>query len=131
MEGFNKKDKKFFLFFEFLGTCILTVAFNMAGQGLNFSTAIVASTLFIVSLMSWEISTAHFNSALTLGALIYAGDLKANLLPFCSLLTMQVFGSFTGIFITWYLSKVTETDTTKSTTPEPPILCPPLSLMNP
>lgn len=113
MEGFNRKDKKFFLFFEFLGTVILTVAFNMAGkQSINGASqpTIVASTLFIVSLMSWEISTAHFNSALTLGAFIYAGDLKQNLLPFCGLCAMQVFGSFTGIFITWYLSKVTEED---------------------
>ena len=109
MEGFDRKDKKFFLFFEFLGMVILTISFNMVGQlsfagGDTLNKMFTSLTLFIVSLMSWEISCAHFNTAITIGSYIYEGQLKKNLPPFLGIVTVQILGCLCGIFMTWYLS---------------------------
>ena len=37
MENFKKKNRNFFLLFEFLGTVALTVTFNFADQSLTTS----------------------------------------------------------------------------------------------
>ena len=131
MENFKKKDRNFFLFFEFLGTVILTVAFNMGKQQNATGGQIMATTLFVISLVSWEISSAHFNSAVTLGSFIYTGNYKENLLPFIGILFMQIIGSLTGIFMTWYLSLIDEANDQKETLPRPPILCPMLTVQQP
>merc|ERR1712086_349203 len=113
MEGFEVKDKKFFLFFEFLGTMVLTIAFNMCGLQAQASAGvrsnIISKTIFIISLISWEISSAHFNSAITLGAWICAGDYKKNLTPMFAIIMMQCFGAATATFFTWYFSSVDPT----------------------
>ena len=58
-----EKDKvlKFtYLIYEFLGTALITVAYNMAAK--NY-----AMVLLVVSIWSWNVSAAHFNMAITLG----------------------------------------------------------------
>ena len=110
MEGYDVKDKKFFFFFEFLGTMILTVAFNFVDLANVYIRAlIIAKVIFIVSFVSWEVSAAHFNPAVTLGSYLFTGNLKENMQPMLGIIAMQVLGILIGIFITWYLSLIQDT----------------------
>ena len=90
----------------------------------------MATTLFLMSLQSWEISSAHFNSAVTFGSFIYSGDYKQNLLTFIMIIVVQIFGSMTGIFLTWYFSLINEENNQTVTIPMPPTLCPQLEVIS-
>lgn len=87
----------------------------------------MALVLFIVSLVSWEISCAHFNSAVTIGTFIFSGNFKENSGALTAILVVQVLGALTGIFVTWYLSLIDDTGAQKTTSPSPPTLCPQIS----
>lgn len=87
----------------------------------------MALVLFIISLVSWEISCAHFNSAVTIGTYIYSGNFKANSGALIAILVVQILGALTGIFVTWYLSLIVDSGDQKQTTPSPPTLCPQIS----
>ena len=66
MEGFQQKHKVTFLAYEFLGAAFTTIAFNLCfGQ---------VAQVFIFSLLAWELSCAHFNAAITIGAFFYKYD---------------------------------------------------------
>jgi hypothetical protein len=55
-EDYNNKDKLRYFFYEFIGTAILTMSYNM---GANF---------YLIALwLCWEVSAAHFNMAISLG----------------------------------------------------------------
>lgn len=57
----NIKSSRFRKFFyEFVGCAFLSYAFNIGG------TQTYASALFIVSVMAWDVSDAHFNFGITL-----------------------------------------------------------------
>jgi len=68
MEGFQQKHRVTFLAYEFFGTAFMTVAFNLTlGVG-------QISQVFVFSLLAWELSCAHFNMAITIGAFLYKFD---------------------------------------------------------
>ena len=48
-----------YLLYEFLGTALISVAYNMANKYYSI-------VLLVVSIWSWNISAAHFNMAITL-----------------------------------------------------------------
>ena len=52
--------------YEFIGTALLSLASN-----LEFGMVIVPHTLLIVSIWSWELSSAHFNICITIAQLIF------------------------------------------------------------
>jgi len=60
------KEKGIFLFYEFVGTAILTIGYNF-----NTFNTVNFEIYFICSLLAWEISSAHFNLGTTLTCLVY------------------------------------------------------------
>ena len=66
MEGFAEKNKPIYLFYEFLGTALIVLTFNIGQSALGF-------ILLLVSIWSWEVSCAHFNPAITLAQLVGEG----------------------------------------------------------
>ena len=78
MENFEKRNKNLLLAYELLGTALLTFCFNFTGSNKNLST-----TIFLTSLWCWELSTAHFNLAITIGSFFYnLHQGSKNLFPF-------------------------------------------------
>ena len=120
MESFNAKGKAPFLLYEFLGTAILTVAYNLSEKTL------LPFVLFFVSLMAWELSSAHFNIALTIGSLIVEpAKIVSNIVPFLAIIFVQFCGSLFGILLTYICSKVTyPSEETKDIFPKVSVLCP-------
>lgn len=75
----EKIKSKSFLAYEFLGTALVTFCYNTSS---NYSYFLVIPTLWC-----WDTSLAHFNTALTLGALVQGPsmnkvNLMKNLIPF-------------------------------------------------
>ena len=69
------KNKKMFFAYEFIGTAFLTWGYNMTGNS--------GVMIFILSLMCWEVSCAHFNNAISLGNLFFNHkSFKDNLPPY-------------------------------------------------
>jgi len=67
MEGFFEvKSKPLFLLYEFIGTALIVLTYNIGQVALGF-------VIFIVSIWSWEVSSAHFNPAITV-AQLFIGD---------------------------------------------------------
>ena len=74
----DKNKLKFFLY-ELLGTAVLTWGYNISGGN-------GGSLLFVLSLICWEVSCAHFNNSISLATLIFnRQDFKENLTPFAIL----------------------------------------------
>jgi len=87
------------MLYEFLGTTILTLAFNINGSKID------SSILLIVSWWSWEISTAHFNLAVTLGNLLFKPHTMVSNLPlFLKTAVAQVAGAAFGTLLTYFVS---------------------------
>ena len=65
MKRFFTSNKLLFIFYEILGTFMLTYAYNMSGilGCINVS--------FVISFLSWDLSSSHFNFAITLGECIF------------------------------------------------------------
>ena len=58
-KDYKDKDKLRYFFYEFIGTAILTVGYNMGAD------------LYLIALwLCWEVTACHFNMALSMGALI-------------------------------------------------------------
>ena len=58
--------------------------------------------LYIATLVSWEVSAAHFNNALSIGTLFFNHtDFKENLVPYLILTIVQFLGSLAGLLLTW------------------------------
>lgn len=76
MENLKEKSTLIFFLYEFLGTAILTYAYQISGNYIY--------VIFVITFWSWEVSAAHFNTAITIGSFIYntkeLKDLKANIL---------------------------------------------------
>jgi hypothetical protein len=123
MHGYEDKNKVHYYLYEFLGTVIVTVGYNITS-----SSAI--PILLIVSLWSWEKSAAHFNAALTIGEFMMTiGDpqkMMRSALPTLFILLVQFLGALAGIFVTYLCSRITTDAATniKTTQPTVPVLCP-------
>lgn len=66
MDRFSEKtfgQRVAYLVYEFLGCLILTMIVNSPSN----THAILGSSLFVVSFLSWEVSAAQFNMGVTLG----------------------------------------------------------------
>ena len=74
MENIHKRRQGTFYKYEFFGVAILTLSCNFCGfngfSDAGFSYEPVSKMLFLVSIWSWDLSCAHFNSAVTLARLI-------------------------------------------------------------
>ena len=68
----------------------------------------------MVSLLSWEISSAHFNPIITIASYIFEGNYKKNSGSFMLILLMQLIGAVIVGCLSWIL--------------EPPKLCPHVAL---
>ena len=96
MEGFESKNKQMFLGYEFAGTALATVAFNMgAGYG-------QVTWIFVFSILAWELSSAHFNMAITIGSFLFNYDqAQSNAKSFIAILVVQTCGTFFGTLLTY------------------------------
>lgn len=56
------------LAYEFLGSCLVSMAYNL-NKETNSGMRNYILTLFIVSIWGWKVSSAHFNFAITTGSL--------------------------------------------------------------
>ena len=90
---------------EFLGTALLTYAFNCGGQ----SFAIRGYAYFLSFLLAFRFSGAHFNPALTLAKYFSAKSEAKNCKSFVKRVLLiwvaQILGSFFGIFMVYILIK--------------------------
>ena len=120
MHGYEDKNKLHYYMYEFIGTVVITVAYNL-------SQSYVGALLF-VSIWAWDVSAAHFNMALTIGEFCMNASLlnaKSNAMPLLGLLITQFIAGLTGIFITFLCSHITNpNDRLKITVPNVPRLCP-------
>jgi hypothetical protein len=57
-----------YLFYEIIGCCFLTMAFMLDQKTMYPYVA------FVVSLWAWKHGGAHFNTAITVGDLVYNSD---------------------------------------------------------
>ena len=72
MENINKRRQGTFYQYEFLGMALLTLSCNFCGfeQGkIDFTFESATKMYFLVSVWCWDLSCAHFNSAITIGRL--------------------------------------------------------------
>lgn len=69
------QNKLRFFFYELVGTMFLTWGYNMTKNP--------GTLIFIMSVINWEISCAHFNNAISLGTLVFNHkDFLNNLVPY-------------------------------------------------
>lgn len=73
----SKHERISYIAYEAIGTFILCYAFNLhhdpSTAGFIQKDAIT-TTLFIVELIAWDVSAAHFNLGVTVAYLIYDAD---------------------------------------------------------
>ena len=75
MENFGKRNKTAFVLYEFVGTAFLCFA-------ANYKLSSVPAFLLLISVLAWELSAAHFNLALTVGAFFFdISNAQKNLVP--------------------------------------------------
>lgn len=120
MEGFDYKDKKKFILYEFLGTALVTFVTNFSAQS-------VPGVMFLVSIWAWELSAAHFNCAITLGSAILDNNpMGSKVKGFLTILFSQFVGALVGILLSFISSKYDYVgkDNLKNVTPKVPTLCP-------
>ena len=90
--------------YEFLGMALITMTYNLT-KGIGYT-----KTVFVVTLWAWNLGTAHYNMAITLGACIYASDsfstFVKNAKQFVPLLLVQFTGTLFGVYLTFLASKV-------------------------
>lgn len=99
-----KSDKKAFitaLFYEFIGSAIVTYAFTLSSQ----LPMIRGVAYFVGFLIAGQISGAHFNPATSLAVFCMMKKYKEQLRYFIAVIITQVLGCYLGIFITWLLAK--------------------------
>lgn len=65
MRKFASSNKLLYIFYEILGTFLLTFTYHMCGIIGCFN------VMFVISFLSWDLSSAHFNFAITLGESIF------------------------------------------------------------
>lgn len=100
MENIKDKNKNYFYLYELFGMAILSASYNMSQE--------VYKVLFVVMMMSWDLSCSHFNGGVTIGAFIFSREnWKKTTLPFFLTLLVQIIGSLIGILITFSASKIT------------------------
>ena len=74
-DSLKDKNKLRFFAYEFIGTALLTWGYNMTDQS--------NVMLLMLTLMSWEVSCAHFNNSISLGNVFFHyDDIKNNLAPY-------------------------------------------------
>jgi len=84
----------------------------------------------VVSLWSWDRSTAHFNSAITVGEMIFKSDDFGVTYPkYILILLMQLIGCLVGTFLTWQGSYTYDNPNgfQKTIIPAASTLCPPIT----
>lgn len=110
-----------YLFYEFLGTLLCCVSYNLAFKEYHW--------MFLICLVfSWNHSTGHFNTALTFGELfLRAEDVK----DFCKgivsmflIILAQALGAVAGYFLSWLALHVEYRGLKKINNPTVPTLCP-------
>lgn len=78
-ESLKDKNKVKFFAYELFGTAMLTWGYNISGGQ-------AGNLIFVLSLICWEVSCAHFNNSISLGTLIFNArsldDFKKNLTPY-------------------------------------------------
>jgi hypothetical protein len=67
-DAFKGQKVSTYLLYEFMGTILLSTAYNFNKR--NHET--MAAFVFIASVWSWDRSCAHFNYAITLGEAMFA-----------------------------------------------------------
>ena len=99
-DSFENKNKLRFYAYEFFGTALITFGFNMSGGSWT--------SMYLIALwICWEPSCAHFNSAISLAALLFnIGKIGDHLVTFIILSVVQFAGGMFGIFMTWLASHV-------------------------
>ena len=82
--------------------------------------------LYIATMVSWEVSAAHFNNALSVGTLFFNHtNFKENIVPYLVLTIVQFVGSLFGLFCTYItVYKTTNSAYSKTTYPVTGIYCP-------
>ena len=108
--------------YEFLGSAFVSMAYNVNSfYGYQLVTG-------VANLWSWSVSVAHFNLAVSLGALVAnttnLDKLKSNLGVFVIAAIAQISGAFAGMGMTSITTQVTEQNNQQSYNPPPPTLCP-------
>lgn len=122
-EAMEGKEVGIFLFYEFLGTAILSFGYNyMKKDGETDSFSYI---LFIVSLWSWDRSCANFNFGITFGeTFANIKNVKAAWAKSFLIILMQLIGGGFGILLCLISSKVTHDNNTKTIWPTVPWICP-------
>ena len=77
MENITNKNKKFFYFYEFMGTAFLSFCYNISNKQ-NIRDFPISCVLMVISLWSWELSSAHFNLAITIASYINTNRYDSN-----------------------------------------------------
>lgn len=115
--------------YEFLGSLLVAIAFNLNHrQGQDLRNYIM--TIFIVSIWSWKVSSAHFNFAVTIGSIFAKTDnkedFKSKMGDFGITALCQFSGAFLGIGISYLCSNITTNPANGARTfhPDAPVLCP-------
>lgn len=79
----------------------------------------------MVSFWAWEKSSAHFNMAITVGeAMANMSRFRDEWIKYALIAFAQLTGSLTGVLMTFIASKKTDTNNTRTITPDVPVLCP-------
>jgi|LauGreDrversion4_2_1035121.scaffolds.fasta_scaffold213684_2 glycerol uptake facilitator-like aquaporin len=90
------------LFYEFLGTAVVTYAYNLGYK--NYE--IRAGAYLAVYLFAVNISGGHFNPATSLAVYLTEKDKRnKNLSYLLSVMLFQLFGAYFGILISYLLVK--------------------------
>ena len=93
-DSWKDKNKLKFFAYEFFGSALIAYFFNI--------TKSLSSMLYIATLVSWEVSAAHFNNALSIGTLFFNHtDFKENIIPYLILTIVQFLGSLAGLLCTY------------------------------
>jgi glycerol uptake facilitator-like aquaporin len=106
--------------YEFLGTLLITTSYNLNKQFTLMMT--------IVSIWSWNLSSAHFNPAFSLGSMIVHStnieSFKYNLINLAMTFVAQICGAMCAIGVVFGSSQVLEKNNHRDIMPAVPSVCP-------
>jgi aquaporin Z len=96
----GKNNKVLVCAYEMMGTAMLQLGINWAGNVGTMKPVGIGMTLFAAIMIFGHVCGAHFNPAVTMGVLIKEMK-KQNILFALMIMSSQIVGAFLGEFIMW------------------------------
>ena len=93
------RDLRSIMLFEFIGTTIMLMGINLSGG----SPVVVVACIFTAAIMTYRVSGAHFNAALSVAIYIVEGKWKKNLPILGASVAGSLLGALAGTLLAYFI----------------------------